>query len=68
MLSSRGFETGVAIDLRGKSDQTTILGNHILTKRPPVRRIGVRIAANVGQIKLVDSRIEGLTKSIEDHR
>ena len=47
---------------------TTIVRNEIRETRQPMKRIGVRIGAQVGQVTLENNRIEGLAVKISDLR
>jgi len=47
---------------------TTVVRNEIRETRQPMKRIGVRIGAQVGQVTLENNRIEGLAVKISDLR
>jgi Right handed beta helix region len=63
-----GGEEGIAIDVRGKTRDIRICGNLLRETRGPMRRSGVRIAAESGAIELADNHFEGFAQEIVDLR
>lgn len=63
-----GAEAGIAIDVQGKTEEVTIAKNDIRETREPMKRIGIRIGAETRDIKLIDNRIAGFAKPIDDQR
>jgi hypothetical protein len=46
----------------------SIIENQITETRSPQRRIGIRLGASTGEIRLVDNRIEGCATPVSDLR
>ncbi len=63
-----GDDAGIAIDIQGKTTQTVIANNEIRETRGPASRIGIRIGADVGQVKLSGNTISGLSREVVDAR
>jgi hypothetical protein len=63
-----GGEDGIAIDVRGKTRDIKICGNQLRETRGPMRRTGLRIAAESGAIDLADNHFEGFAQEIVDRR
>ncbi len=63
-----GGEEGIAIDIQGKTRDLHIRGNSLRETRAAMNRVGIRIAAEVGRIDLVDNHAEGFNKKIVDLR
>ncbi len=59
---------GIAIDIQGHTRGTRIIGNTLLEKRSPAKRIGVRIGEHVGSVELADNTIEGFATEVRDLR
>jgi hypothetical protein len=68
LISDSGGEEGIGVDVQGETNHTTIARNEIRETRQPMKRIGVRIGAQVGQVTLENNRIEGLAVKISDLR
>lgn len=67
-ITNNGDESGVAIDVQGRTRDVRILGNQVRETRGPLNRIGVRIAPSAGDIQLVDNTIEGFNTPVVDQR
>lgn len=63
-----GEEDGIAIDIRGNTKDTLLAGNTIRETRGSAKRRGIRIAAAVERLKLLDNAIEGFDVPIVDER
>lgn len=68
VILNSGGESGVAIDITGKTRDVRILGNEIRETRAPAKRTGIRIGADVGRVELVGNKIEGFADAIVDQR
>jgi len=67
-ILNSGDADGVAIDIRGKTNDVHIVGNEIRETREPMNRTGVRIAEQAVKIELLDNRIEGFATAVADQR
>ena len=67
-IHNNGADDGIAIDIQGKTTDITITGNDIKETRKPMRRRGIRIAADAGTVSLAENRIEGFAVPVEDLR
>jgi len=63
-----GPEEGVAIDVQGETESIVLARNTIRESRMPMKRIGIRLGAQTGQVDLVDNRIDGLAVAVADLR
>jgi hypothetical protein len=63
-----GADTGVAIDVQGRTKEIALLKNALRETRQPMRRIGVRIGAQAGPVRLVDNAISGFAVPVADLR
>ncbi len=63
-----GPEDGVAIDVRGETEQVTISRNEIKETRPRSSRIGIRVGARAGEVRLSENRVEGFSREFVDER
>jgi nitrous oxidase accessory protein NosD len=61
-------EQGIGIDIRGQTKSLTIAQNEICETHAPSGRVGIRIAADAGEITLAGNRIEGFSKAVLDLR
>ena len=59
---------GVGIDIQGQTGQVQIRNNEIRHSTPPLKRVGVRIGAEAGEITLAANRIEGFSEAVQDLR
>ncbi len=59
---------GVGIDIQGQTGQVQIRNNEIRHSTPPLKRVGVRIGADTGEITLAANRIEGFSEAVQDLR
>jgi len=67
-IINSGGEAGVAIDIQGKTKDLRIVGNDIREMREPMKRIGIRIDKQAGNIELTNNTIEGFATAIADNR
>ncbi len=67
-IINSGNETGVAIDITGRTKDVRIVNNEIRETRKPMQRTGVRIDAQASDIQLSENRIEGFATPISDLR
>ena len=67
-ISNSGGESGVAIDIQGKTKDLTISGNELKETRAPMQRIGIRIGESAARIELAENSIDGFSSAIVDHR
>jgi parallel beta-helix repeat protein len=67
-ISNSGGESGVAIDIQGKTKDLTISGNELKETRAPMKRIGIRIGESASRIELAKNQINGFSSSIVDMR
>lgn len=63
-----GGEGGIAIDILGNTKDTLIARNTIRETRASAKRRGIRIAASVERLKLLENVIEGFEVPILDDR
>lgn len=63
-----GEESGIAIDILGKTKDTLVAKNTIRETRSSANRRGIRIAASVERLKLRENIIEGFDVPIVDQR
>ncbi|MFV2068748.1 MAG: right-handed parallel beta-helix repeat-containing protein [Pirellulales bacterium] len=63
-----GGETGIGIDVQGKTRDLHIGSNTIRESRGPAQRIGIRIGKEVGSVVLADNRVEGFSQAVVDQR
>jgi hypothetical protein len=67
-IADSGPAKGVAVDVQGQTDAVTIARNDIRETRQPLGRIGVRLGAQTGAVKLADNKIEGFAVTVADLR
>jgi hypothetical protein len=67
-LIDSGGEDGVAIDIQGRTRDIQLVDNNLHETRGPMRRTGIRIAAEAGAIELAGNRIMGFSEEVADHR
>jgi hypothetical protein len=67
-ICNSGAEDGVAIDLQGQPRDIRLIENELCETRAAARRIGIRIAAQVGAVELRDNRITGFAEQVHDAR
>ncbi|MFO0930018.1 MAG: right-handed parallel beta-helix repeat-containing protein [Gemmataceae bacterium] len=63
-----GPDTGVAVDIQGEVGDLHLVGNTLRETRGSARRVGVRIAAGVGAVRLDGNRIDGFATPVDDGR
>jgi len=63
-----GKEFGVGIDIQGQTGQVQIRNNEIRHTSAPLKRVGVRIGAEAGEVTLAANRIEGFLQPVRDLR
>ena len=67
-ILDNGGESGIGVDLRGKTKDIQLVDNLIRESRPPANRIGIRIGASADRVQLDKNRIEGFEVAIRDLR
>ncbi len=63
-----GPEEGIAVDVQGETDSILLARNDIRESRMPMKRVGIRLGPQAGQVELVDNKIEGLAVAVSDLR
>lgn len=63
-----GGDSGIAIDVQGRTHDIRISRNHLRETRSPSDRTGIRISATAGTVSLVDNRLEGFKHDLLDLR
>jgi hypothetical protein len=63
-----GPEDGVGIDVQGQTDAIVLARNEIRETRMPMKRVGIRLGAQSGAVKLVENRIDGMSVAVADLR
>jgi hypothetical protein len=63
-IINSGGESGVAIDIRGKTKDVAIRNNRLSETRGPEKRIGIRIAAQTERIRLDGNEVNGFLQTI----
>jgi hypothetical protein len=59
---------GIAIDVRGQTEQALLVKNEIRETSAPMSRIGIRIGANAKDVVLTDNCIKGFAREVADLR
>ena len=67
-IVNSGPADGIAIDIQGRTKDVQLRDNELREDREPAQRTGIRIAAEAGQIDLVDNRIVGFAVPVRDER
>ena len=67
-ISNSGGGSGVAIKLDGQTKDTKVIGNIITDDRGQAERIGIQVNADVGNVQLIDNKIEGVKTRVIDNR
>jgi len=65
-IENNGGDTGIAIDIQGKTKDVRIAHNIINESRGALQRTGIRISPQAERIELVDNRIEGFATKIQN--
>jgi hypothetical protein len=63
-----GPADGVAIDVRGQTENVSLVRNEIRETREPKSRIGIRIGRKARDVTLDGNRIEGFSREVADMR
>ena len=63
-----GDEAGIAIDVRGKTRDIKLVDNIVQETRAPMKRIGIRLGADVGEVTLGGNQVKGFATAVEDGR
>jgi hypothetical protein len=63
-----GSDEGIAVDVQGETDAILLSRNEIRESRQPMKRIGIRLGPQAGQVELVENKIEGLAVAVSDLR
>ena len=67
-ISNSGGGSGVAIKLDGQTKDTKVIGNIITDDRGQAERIGIEVNADVGNVQLIDNKIDGVKTRVIDNR
>lgn len=67
-IENSGGESGVAIDVTGKTDAVRIVGNTLRETRQQMNRSGIRIGQNVRTITVDGNSFEGFKTEVIDDR
>ncbi len=67
-IVNSGGNDGIGIDVMGHPRGIRIVGNQLIEKRGPAKRIGIRIGLDVGSVTLTDNRVEGFSVDVLDRR
>jgi parallel beta-helix repeat protein len=68
VIENSGGEDGVGIEVTGETKDIRLFGNTITETRGAAQRIGIRIGDKAGKVELMDNRISGFAKEIDDRR
>jgi hypothetical protein len=63
-ITNSGGPQGVAIDVRGGTEEVTLRQNDLKETRGAEQRIGIRLGAETKDIRLADNRIEGFAQDV----
>lgn len=63
-----GDEDGIAIDIRGQTKDVRLVNNELRETRQPMKRIGIRVGGQAGNIEMAKNTIEGFSTAVEDQR
>jgi hypothetical protein len=67
-ISNTGGEDGIAIDIRGQTKDVRLVNNELRETRQPMKRIGIRVGDQAGNIEMAKNTIEGFSTAVEDQR
>jgi len=67
-IFNSGDGSGVAIKLDGQTKDTRVIGNIITDDRGQAERVGIEVNADVGNVQLIDNKIEGVKTKVIDKR
>jgi hypothetical protein len=59
-----GPDDGVAVDVRGETEDVAILQNEVRETRGPSRRVGIRIGPKARRINVAGNRVEGCAEEV----
>ena len=68
VIENSGGAGGVAIEVQGRVRNLTFTGNTIRETRGPEKRVGIRIAAEAGEVTLANNIFSGLSTDVLDGR
>ena len=68
LIENSGGDVGVAIEVTGRTKDIRLIGNTINESRGAARRIGIRLAAPVGQVVQSGNLITGMSQERVDQR
>lgn len=68
LIKNSGDKEGVAIDVQGNTKDIHLIGNKLVESRAPMERIGIRIAAEAGAVKMKENQLNGFSQAIQDLR
>lgn len=60
-----GNESGVAVDVQGRTSQVSIVGNELRESRSPADRIGIRLGKETQEIRLAENQIAGFAQQVQ---
>jgi parallel beta-helix repeat protein len=61
-----GAESGIGVDIQGKTRNVTLVKNEIRETREPMQRTGVRIGEKTKDITLTENTIDGFSVTVAD--
>ena len=67
-VSNTGGEDGIAIDIRGQTKDVRLVNNELRETRQPMKRIGIRVGDQAGNIEMAKNTIEGFSTAVMDQR
>ncbi len=67
-ILNSGGPQGIAIDIRGRTRDLTLVENDIEESRGPMQRIGIRLATDVGRVEMEKNNISGFATPVLDQR
>jgi hypothetical protein len=66
-IQELGRDDAVGIDVQGRTESISIVGNELREKEPK-KRVGIRLGADTGEITLKSNRIDGFSEEVLDLR
>ena len=67
-IADSGAETGIGVDVQGKTQNVALAHNEIRETRDPLSRTGIRLGAQTKDITLDANAIEGFSVAVADLR
>jgi hypothetical protein len=68
VILDSGPAAGVGIDIQGEAEGLVLIGNEVRETRAPAARVGIRVGAKVGELRLEGNRVEGCAREVTDLR